>query len=192
GGRFSVRLPAGLYALEGATGVRRMLFSQARVEAIYSFENWGKRFFQIHASFKFLTLVFENQQTAEQSFPAAFMLRNESFLALPETEREARSVRITSDFVRLTNPTYLSLIELRDDKERRFVERIYRDVPPLSRKLKGEGAWNVEFHRELNLTDDAWRFRRRDWLIERGCRAGGSGFVAQSADWYKSRPDAFV
>jgi hypothetical protein len=192
GGRVAVLLPAGLYALEGATGLRRMLFSQALVEAIYSFENWGKRFFQIHASFKFLTLIFENQQTATQSFPAAFMLRNEGFLALPEKEREARSVRITSDFIRLTNPVYLSIIELRDDKERKFVERIYRDVPPLSRKLNGEGAWNVEFHRELNMTDDAWRFRRREWLLERGCRPEASEFIAQPADWYRSRPDEFV
>ena len=52
-GRAGILMPAGLYALEGATGVRRMLFSLTRVEAIYSFENWGKRFFQIHASFKF-------------------------------------------------------------------------------------------------------------------------------------------
>lgn len=169
------------------------MFSQALVEAIYSFENAFERFFpNVDSRTKFLTLVFENQQTAEQSFPAAFMLRNEGFLALPEKEREARSVRITRDFIRLTNPVYLSIIELRDDKERTFVERIYRDVPPLSRKLKGEGAWNVEFHRELNLTDDAWRLGRRDWLLERGCRPQGSGLVAQSAEWYRSRPDEFV
>jgi hypothetical protein len=192
GGRVAVLMPAGLYALEGATGLRRMLFSEARVEAVYSFENWGKRFFPIHASFKFLTLVFEKRQAADQSFPAAFMLRDEGFLALPEKERESRSVRITSDLIRLTNPAYLSIIELRDDKERSFVERIYRDVPPLSKKLQGEGAWNVEFHRELNMTDDAWRFRRRDWLLERGCRPEGNGFAAQSADWYRSRSDEFV
>jgi hypothetical protein len=101
-------------------------------------------------------------------------------------------VRITSDFIRLTNPVYLSITELRDDKERIFVERIYRDVPRLSKRLKGEGAWNVEFHRELNMTDDAWRFRRRDWLLEHGCHAEVSGFVAQPADWYRSRPDEFV
>jgi hypothetical protein len=65
-------------------------------------------------------------------------------------------------------------------------------LPPLSKKLKGERAWNVEFHRELHMTDDAWRFRRRDWLLERRCRPEGSGFVAQSGDWYRSRPDEFV
>jgi hypothetical protein len=70
--------------------------------------------------------------------------------------------------------------------------RLYRDVPPLSTKLKVEGVWNVEFHRELDMTDDAWRFRRRRWLLERGCRPENSGFVAQTADWYKSRSDEFV
>jgi len=34
---------------------------------------------------------------------------------------------------------------LRDDKEREFVERIYGEVPPLSRKLKGEGAGTLNF-----------------------------------------------
>jgi hypothetical protein len=192
GGRVAVLMPAGLYALEGVTGLRRLLFSQACVEAIYSFENWGKRFFQIHASFKFLTLIFEKRQTPDQSFPAAFMLHSEGFLALPEKEREAGSVRITSDFIRLTSPGHLSIIEFRDEKERKFVERIYRAVPPLSKDLKGEGAWNVEFHRELHMTDDAWRFRRREWLIERGCRPEGSTFVAQPDDWYRSRPGEFV
>jgi hypothetical protein len=111
---------------------------------------------------------------------------------LPEKEREARSVRITSDFIRLTSPGHLSIIEFRDEKERKFVERIYLGVPPLSKKLNGEGEWNVEFHRELDMTDDAWRFRRRRWLLERGCRPENSGFVAQPADWYRSRSDEFV
>src|ERR1019366_9089499 len=142
GGRVAVLLPAGLYALEGATGVRRMLFSQARPEAIYSFENAFERFFpNVDSRMKFLALVFEKERTAEQSFPAAFMLRNEGFLALPEKEREARSVRITSDFIRLTSPGHLSIIEFRDEKERKFVERIYRAVPPLSKKLDGSGVW---------------------------------------------------
>jgi uncharacterized protein (DUF433 family) len=192
GGRAGIMMPAGLYALEGATGLRRMLFRSSRVEAIYSFENWGKRFFPIHANFKFLVLTFEKQSANNQSFPAAFMLRDESFLALPEVMRERQSVRITSEFIDLTSPAYLSLIELRDDKERAFVERIYNNVPPLSKKLEGLGAWNVEFHRELNMTDDAWRFRQRDWLRDRGCRQEGSTFVAPSIAWYLDRSFEFV
>lgn len=189
-GRTGIVMPAGVYSLEGATGIRRMLFESSWIEAIYSFENAFERFFPgVDSRTKFITLVFEKYWAESQSFPAAFMLRDENFLALPESEREARSIRITSDFIRLTNPEYLSLIELRDDKEREFVERIYRAVPPLSRKLEGEGSWNVEFHRELNMTDDAWRFRRREWLIERGCQLDGSAFVASSLEWYQDQPE---
>ncbi len=191
-GRVSVLMPAGMYALEGATGLRRLLFSEAKVESIYSFENWRKRFFPIHASFKFVTLVFTKESVANQSFPVAFMLRDEKFLAVPPAEREADSVRITSDFIRLTSPAYLSIIELRDDHEREFVERIYQNVPSLATKLEEPGSWNAEFHRELNMTDDAWRFRRREWLIEHGCEASGSGFVAQQFEWYTARRDEFV
>ncbi len=191
-GRVAALMPAGLYALEGATGLRRLLLSQSRIDAIYSFENWGKRFFQIHASFKFLTVVFEKQMTSEQYFPAAFMLRNESFLSSTEDERKHRSVYITSAFIQLTSPIYLSIIELRDDKEREFVERIYGAVPTLSKKISGPGGWSVEFHRELNMTDDAWRFRRREWLMERGCQQQGCLFLSQTSEWFHSQPDDFV
>ena len=61
-----------------------------------------------------------------------------------------------------------------------------------SKKLKGEGVWNVRFHRELHMTDDAWRFRRREWLIDRGCSQEGSEFLAPPAEWYQSRPEEFV
>jgi hypothetical protein len=192
GGRVGVLMPAGLYALEGATGLRRLLFSQARVEAIYSFENWGKRFFPIHASFKFLTLVFAKEPVAEQSFPAAFMLRDQKFLALPVADREARSVRITADFIRRTSPGYLSIVELRDDKERELVERIYRTVPALSKKMEEPGGWNVALTREVDMTNDAWRFRTRDWLLEHGCEQRRSSFVAPPAAWYKGRSGELV
>ena len=83
-GRVAVLMPAGLYALEGVTGLRQLLLSKARIEAIYSFENAFERFFSsVDSRTKFLTLVFEKQQTVDQSFPAVFMLRNEGFLALP-------------------------------------------------------------------------------------------------------------
>lgn len=186
-------MPAGIYALEGVTGLRQLLFSQARVEAIYSFENAFERFFpSVDSRTKFLTLVFEKQPTVNQSFPAAFMLRNEEFLALPEKERQARSVRITSEFIRLTNPTQLSIIELRDDKERGFVERIYCAVPPLSKNLNGSKSWNVEIHRELHSGDDSWRFRKYDWLVERGCQQQASALVAPPREWYDLRPSEFV
>lgn len=186
-------MPAGLYALEGVTGLRQLLFSETRIEAIYSFENAFERFFPgVDSRTKFLTLVFEKRQFSNQSFPAAFMLRNEGFLALPLKEREARSVRISSDLLMLTNPTQLSIIELRDDKERKFVERIYRAVPPLSKKFDSPESWNVEIHRELHSGDDAWRFRKRDWLVERGCHQQGCAFLAPPMDWFRERPAEYV
>jgi hypothetical protein len=190
-GRVGVLMPAGLYALEGATGLRRLIFEKAAVEAIYSFENWGKRFFQIHASFKFLTLVFEKRATPNQSFPAAFMLRDEGFLALPEPQRRATAVFVTSEFVRLTSPQHSSIVELRDDRERQFVERIYRQVPALSARDRREGAWSANIHRELDMTDDAWRFHKADWLAERGCVQGGSTFEAPKLEWYEAHSECF-
>ena len=135
-------MPAGLYALEGVTGSAANCYSRRRsVEAIYSFENWVKRFFQIHASFKFLTLVFERRQTSDQSFPAAFMLRDEGFLALPEKEREARSVTHHERF----HPAHESRRTCRSlnfgtTKSASSSSASTATVPPLSKKLDRDGA----------------------------------------------------
>jgi hypothetical protein len=39
------------------------------------------------------------------------------------------------------------------------------------------------------MTDDAWQFRKAEWLGERGCQACASRFVAPAADWYQARPE---
>jgi hypothetical protein len=101
-------------------------------------------------------------------------------------------VRVTSEFIELTDRNYFTIIELRDAKDYRLVERIYRTVPSLSRILREAGGWNVEFHRELNMTDDAWRFRTRDWLLGRACDPRGSSFVARPAEHYRSLPGEYV
>ena len=44
-GRVAVLMPAGIYALDGATALRQMLLLQSAIEAIYSFENAFERFF---------------------------------------------------------------------------------------------------------------------------------------------------
>ena len=192
-GRIAVLLPAGLYALEGATGLRRLLFGQTVLEAIYSFENAFERFFpNVDSRMKFVTLVLQKQVTGTQAFPAAFMLRDERFLGLPEHERKQRSVHITSDFIRRTNPAYLSIIELRDEREQKLVERVYAQVPPLAKRLEDIGSWNIEFHSELDLTHEAWRLTRREWLHEHGCTEVGSAVEARPVEWYQQQPDVFV
>ena len=88
--------------------------------------------------------MFEKKPLETQSFPAAFMLRDERFLSAPEQEREAHSVSMTSEFIFLTSPAYLSIIELHDDREREFVERIYREYRHFQRNSMAQvhGTWN--------------------------------------------------
>lgn len=193
GGRSSLLLPAGIYSLEGATGLRRMLFGGTRIEAIYSFENAFGRFFPgVDSRQKFMTLIYEKCQVPAQTFPAAFMLRDETFLSLPRVEQQRRAVQFSAELINLTSPAYQSVIELRDDWERRFVERIYRHVPALSERLDGPGNWNVDLHKELDMTDDAWRFRTGEWLLARDCAQVGNSFVAPRADHYQNRSEVFL
>jgi hypothetical protein len=209
-GRVGMLLPAGLYAVEGSTGLRRLLFEHARVESLFCFENWARRFFPIHASFKFITLVFAKEVSDEASFLGAFMLRDEGLLSLSAQEQERRGIRITPDFIRLTNPDNLALVEVRGGQEQATVERIYRTIPPLGRKL--EDSWNVSFTSELHMTNDSYLFRTREWLRAHRCalftggqrlegppdaqflapRPGGQYWLAPDASWYEQQGGRFV
>lgn len=210
-GRVGMLLPAGIYAVEGCTGLRRLLFHQARVESLFSFENHLERFFPgVDSRQKFITLVFAKEVSDEASFLGAFMLRDEGFLSLPPGEQDRRGVRISPEFIRLTNPDNLALVEVKSAQEQAMVERIYRTIPPLGHKL--EESWNISFTQEVNMTSDSYLFGTREWLRAHGCalfvggrmvegpadaqfqtaRPGGQYWFAPAASWYDQQGGRFV
>jgi hypothetical protein len=162
-GRIGLVLPATIWQAQGCTGLRRLLFEKASVESLYTFENYRKWAFDIHSSFKFTTLEFSRKKPKEgHSFPAAFMLRDTRVL---EGKMQDRVLSLNLDFIASISPESLALIDNRSDMEVRLIERLHQNFPALGSEDSG---WNITYRRELDMTNDAWLFKTREWMASRG------------------------
>ncbi|QTA78233.1 Putative SAM-dependent DNA methylase, adenine-specific [Desulfonema limicola] len=211
GGRVGLVVPCTLWQGQGCTGLRRFLFEKCTISSIYTFENYRKWAFGIHSSFKFTAFTFIKQPPSENhSFKAAFMLRDSQIL---EGLLKERIVMLSAYYIKAVSPSSLALIDNKSDGEARFMKKIHQDYPVLGSK---ESGWNPVYIRELDMTNDSWRFKTREWMKDRGFTQvlpkhqpdgtwsqekngpytailpnnlpkGGEYWISADPDWYKQR-----
>ncbi|MFV9505150.1 MAG: hypothetical protein AB4911_11360 [Oscillochloridaceae bacterium umkhey_bin13] len=151
-GLTGVVVPSAFHANEGATGIRRLYFEQMATRCCYSFENRNK-LFEIDSRFKFAPIV-AARQGPTTAFPCAFYLHDETWLF----ERNGHEpLQYSLEFVRRTGGEYLSLLEPRNQTDAEVIATAYAQ--------KGDFLFGTyvdilgfRFSRELDTTDDAWRF----------------------------------
>jgi hypothetical protein len=142
-------VPSAFHANEGATGLRRLYFNENCISQCYSFEN-KKQLFEIHRSFKFVTLVVKTGFPTKQ-FKCCFYLHDDDWLFDEKNDK----YNFTMDFVAKTGGEHLSLLELRSKQDLDIAELCFQ---------KGESfgkicvRLNIRLGREMHMTDDAWRF----------------------------------
>ncbi len=107
-GRVGIVLPSAFHANQSATGLRDFYLRRTRLVSCFSFENQGKRFFDIHASFKFAPIVMERRTEPTESFRCAFYIHEMDWLST-----QSGALEYTREFVETTGGDYLSFIELR-------------------------------------------------------------------------------
>ncbi|GBC61605.1 hypothetical protein DENIS_2567 [Desulfonema ishimotonii] len=211
GGRVGLVVPCTLWQGQGCTGLRRLLSDQCTLHSIYTFENYRKWAFAIHSSFKFTAFVFSNATPpAGHEFPAAFMLRDTQVL---EGRLRERVINLSADYVKAVSPSTLALIDNKSDGEARFIGKIHKNYPVLG---ADESGWNPTYRRQLDMGNDSWRFKTREWMKDRGFTRvmpgrngdgawtqkkdgpvtallpdhlpdGGEYWVSAHADWYEER-----
>jgi hypothetical protein len=150
GGSTGVVVPSAFHANEGATGVRHLYFERMAMRCCYSFEN-QRKLFDIHRSFKFATVVAARPGPTKE-FSCAFYLHDDEFLFREERPQERR---YSLDFVRRTGGAYLNLVELRSAEDLAVAETCFGNGEPFGAVCERLG---IRLGRELNMTDDAWRF----------------------------------
>ncbi|MEE4357476.1 MAG: hypothetical protein V2I97_13515, partial [Desulfococcaceae bacterium] len=136
---------------------------ECSMSSIYTFENYRKWAFAIHSSFKFTAFVFSAEKPPENhSFPAAFMLRDTQVLegGLPE-----RVVKLSYEYVKMLSPSTFALIDNKSDSEARFILKAHKNFPLFGSE---ESDWNPVYRRQLDMGNDSWRFKTREWMKERG------------------------
>jgi hypothetical protein len=143
-------VPSAFHANEGATGIRQLYLEQMTLHCCYSFEN-RRKLFEIDSRFKF-ALVVSSRSGPTATFPCAFYLHDDEWLF---GDRGDRELRYTLDFVRRTGGEYLSLLELRSVRDLEVAEVCFHNGEPFGQVCERLG---IRLGRELNMTDDAWRF----------------------------------
>ncbi len=212
GGRVALLTPSTLWQAEGCTGLRRLLLEQHAVEELFVFENYRKWAFDIDSRFKFTAFVARREApTPDHWFPAGFMLRDTRAM---EGLIPGRLVRMSGEIAQRLSPGTLALLDLPSDGDAALIDRLHDQHPALGSEASG---WDVKYRCELHMTNDAWLFKRREWMRERGFLCvrperqpdgswtrvrefgsvtarypdplppGGEYWVAADADWYRER-----
>jgi len=149
GGYVGYVVPSALYNNEGCTGLRHLLLDRAVIARFYAFEN-RKKIFNIHASYKFVSLVFRKGEPDSGVFQAAFMRHD--LEELEDGGPKAWMVEIRRDELERLSPGTLAFLEYRSPRDREILLKMYQDRPLLGDE--GPNTWNAKFYREFDMTND--------------------------------------
>ncbi|WP_308256097.1 Eco57I restriction-modification methylase domain-containing protein [Geminocystis sp. GBBB08] len=182
-GECGIVIPSGIYTDLGTKQLREMLFSQTTITGLFCFENRKNIFEGVDSRFKFVILTFENNPPQlpflrrekevevsfskedlggsnkedlgdnNQCFPAKFMRHEVTELTSFPDEN---SIIIDVDLIKKLSPDSLSIMEFKSDLDIEIVKKMAR-FPLLGEQIKDK--WNLELHREFNMTDDAYLFK---------------------------------
>jgi hypothetical protein len=155
GGECGIVIPSGIYTDLGTKQLREMLFSTTEVTGLFCFENRKSIFEGVDSRFKFVVLSFKKGGKT-QAFPAQFMRHEvKELLDFPNSD----DICLGVDLIRRLSPDSLSIMEFKQPIDITIAEKMMR-FPLLGEKI--EGKWNLELHREFNMTDDISLFENKN------------------------------
>ncbi|MEH2121037.1 Eco57I restriction-modification methylase domain-containing protein [Nostoc sp.] len=154
GGGCGIVIPSGVYTDLGSKKLREMLFNDTQITGLFCFENRKTIFEGVDSRFKFVVLTFEKEGKTE-NFPAAFMRHDvQELQKFPKND----GLTINIDLVRKLSPDSLSVMEFKNELDFHIADKMTK-FPLLGEKF--EDKWNLELHREFNMTDDAFLFKKK-------------------------------
>jgi len=149
GGVTGIVIPSAFHANEGATGIRQLYLYHMALACCYSFEN-RRKLFEIDSRFKFANVVARKSEAGTQAFRCRFYLHDDEWLF-----QQVGALTYTREFVEATGGAYLSFIELQSPEDLAIAETCFSNAVPFGEYCDQHG---IQFGRQLNMTDDAWRF----------------------------------
>ncbi|TAE72866.1 MAG: ATP-binding protein [Bacteroidetes bacterium] len=152
-GDCGIVIPSSIYNDLGSKKLRELLFDNSKISGLFCFENRKTIFEGVHKSFKFVILSFKKDYKTK-IFPVAFMRQDVSEL---ESFPKNIGIEISVDFIKKQSPESLSIMEIKNPLDYIITNRML-NFPTLSDK----SFWHAEFHRELNMTDDAYLFLKEN------------------------------
>ncbi len=179
GGVVALLTPSGIAADKGAAEFFKSIATTGRLGALYDFENRKVFFPDVHASFKFCTLVFGGPTRAFERTRCAFFLH-----ALKELDTGERTLTLTAADFALVNPNTGAAPIFRTARDATITTRIYRTHPVFVRhggmtqsrgRLPDQPAWPMQYATVFHMTNDSHHFIKFAELKRQGYAAAPCG-----------------
>lgn len=158
-------VPSGIGADRGASDFFRGISTTGHLGAMLDFENRGRFFPDVHASFKFCALVFGGaERHFEQSWCGSY-LHDVAEVADPD-----RVFPLAASDFSAVNPNTGTAPVFRTRRDAEITAAVYRRHPVLvDRRDGGERRlWPVRYATMFHMTNDSHLFRTREELEEEG------------------------
>ena len=194
-GLVALLTPSGIAADKGAAPFFKSISATGRLGALFDFENKKVFFADVHASFKFCTLVFGGPERTFAQTRCAFYLHS-----LAQLDAGQGLLALTQADFALVNPNTGAAPIFRTRRDADLTLRIYREHPVLVRHggvsetqgvLPDHRSWPVKYLRMFDMTIDSKLFMRRTELLAKewkpaafGCWAMGD---AQAVPLYEGK-----
>jgi len=160
-GRIGLIIPASIYGDLGALKLRKYLLDKCRWEHLFSFENRKKIFKSIHGSFKFCVNIIEKHNSTEK-ISIAFMQRD-----VTNWENYSKYIlNLEKEKLLKYSPKHNIFLEIETEKDNLLLSKLYDNKILLGDKSKK--SWNIEYHRELDTTNDSKHFPSLQKWVKNG------------------------
>ncbi|MCP4417013.1 MAG: ATP-binding protein [Chloroflexi bacterium] len=159
GGLCGTIIPSGIYTDLGATGLRQMLFNKSQVKVLYGLSNERWIFDGVHHAQKFCILAFAKGNITD-SFTTAFRINPREAVAPEQLDSflHEQHLTLSTKLVRRLSPEPLSLMEFNNLMDVQIAKRMLT-FPLLGEKV--DGAWQLSFTREFDMTNHSYLFRTK-------------------------------
>jgi hypothetical protein len=158
GGRCGILLPTGVYTDLGTKQLREMLFTQARIQALFGLSNERFLFEGVDHRFRICLLTFEKGRETDE-FEAAFRIDPREAIATDRLEsflhNRGEHVTLSVELVRRLSPDSVSLMEFKTELDIEIAARMLR-FPLLGVRL--EKTWNLRIVDEFHIRNHSAAF----------------------------------
>lgn len=161
-GVIGVLVPSALQRAAGAADLRKCLLADGSFDIWFDFIN-TRGLFKIHKMFRFALAIWRQGGSGGIS-------RITFGLTSVDEARSAlgsRPVRLTLDYLTSVSPVRRTIPEVRTNNEAALYARLHGQFPALE-QTGAPGEWNVQFRREVDMTNDARLFIPRISAVEEG------------------------
>ncbi len=179
GGLVALLTLSGIAADKGAAEFFKRISATGRWGALFDFENKKVFFPDVHASFKFCTLVFGGAERQFEQARCAFFLHS-----LAELDRPDRTLALTREDCQLVNPNTGAAPIFRSRRDADLTPRLYRENPVLIRHrgasetqgvLPDRKAWPVKYLGMFPMANHSGLFLKQSELRAQGWQPGALG-----------------